>query len=270
MGARLPATVLKIGGELLERADWRAATLRRIADLAASGPLVVVHGGGREIDRVMTRRGLTPRAVDGLRITDAATLEIVVEVLAGRINTALVADLVAAGVRAVGLTGADAAIGLVEPAPAHRGADGSETSLGLVGRPVQGAGADLLADLCGAGYVPVVASIGASRDGRLFNVNADTLAAHLAASLGARRLLVAGATPGVLDGDGRVRPRLDADEVDALVTARTVTAGMIAKLQACREALACGVGEVAIVDGRSERTLAGTVVSAAPAVGGMR
>jgi acetylglutamate kinase len=150
----------------------------------------------------------------------------------------------------VGLTGADAGIGLCEQAPPHRSASGAVVDLGHVGRPVPAAAPALLTDLCAKGYVPVVASIGVGTDGRLFNVNADTWASHLAAALRARQLLILGATAGVLDSEGATRPALDVDGIDDLVADGSVSAGMIAKLDACREAWRAGVRHVRIVDGR--------------------
>jgi acetylglutamate kinase len=178
--------VLKLGGELLESDLAVAQAVRAIAAFAASAPLVVVHGGGREIDAELAARGIERRTIDGLRITDEPTLHTVIAVLAGLVNTRLCAALGAHGVRAVGLTGADAGIALVEEAPPHHTTDGRQIRLGLVGQPLASSSASLLVDLCTRGYVPVVASIGASADGRLFNVNADTLAAHLARTCGAR------------------------------------------------------------------------------------
>jgi acetylglutamate kinase len=165
-----------------------------LAKLSRGTRLVIVHGGGREIDAALARAGIVKRQVDGLRITDEPTLDIVVGVLAGLINTRLVAALGAAGVRAVGLTGADAGVARVEPADRtcvqQRRHRRSWTGREPVGRDRPA----LLDDLSKKGYVPVVSSIGASRDGRLFNVNADTLAAHLAARLKSPRLVIAGAT----------------------------------------------------------------------------
>ena len=167
----------------------------------------MIHGGGREIDGALKRTGIEPRQVDGLRITDAATLDVVVAVLAGAVNTRFVAALNTAGVAAVGLTGADAKCGLSQRAPAHRRVDGRTVDLGHVGVPTDRADVRLLTTLLGEGFVPVVASIGIGEDGQLFNVNADTLAGHLAARLGARRLVIAGTTPGVPRAGLRRRAR---------------------------------------------------------------
>ena len=251
--------VLKFGGELLEDRSRMATVVSSIARTMKQGgplvPLVVVHGGGQEIDAALKAAGIEKRQVDGLRITDEATLEIVVTVLAGAVNTRFVAALTAAGVRAVGLTGADAACGLAEPAPPHRAVDGRSVDLGRVGIPSAGSDTTLLTTLVNDGFVPVVASIGIGRDGRLLNVNADVLAGHLAARLGAKRLIIAGATAGVLGADGSTTPVLDAAAIERLVSGGTATAGMIAKLHACQQAIAAGVGDVLIVDGRDESAL---------------
>jgi acetylglutamate kinase len=250
-------SVLKLGGELIE-SDARAAALApAVRALAARNPLLVVHGGGKEIDAECARRGIAKQAVDGLRVTDLATLDAVVAVLAGTVNTRLVGALVAAGVRAVGLTGADAAcVPVVRSAP-HRAVDGRTVDLGLVGEPRAGAEPRLLVDLLSLGYVPVVACLASDAAGQVHNVNADTLAGHLAGTLGARQLIVAGATAGVLDDRGRTLPELTGAAVEALVGAGTASAGMVAKLKACRGALEHGVAEVAIVDGRDPESLLG-------------
>jgi acetylglutamate kinase len=247
-------TLLKLGGELLEEPARLAEIAAVIA--GASEPLVVVHGGGREIDAALKRAGIAKRQVEGLRVTDAATLDVVVEVLAGAVNTRLVAAIVMAGGRAVGLTGADAGLVPVEKAPAHRSVDGTVTDLERVGRPVGIGRPALAADLVAAGYVPVVASIASGLDGLLYNVNADTLAADLAARLGATRLIIAGATAGVLDGQGQTIEALDLAAAAALVSSGVASAGMIAKLTACRDAINGGVEEVLMVEGRHSAVLA--------------
>ena len=242
-------TVLKVGGELLEGASAIREVAAAVARLAAKGPLVIVHGGGRAIDAELRARGIEPKFVDGLRITDEATLDVVVSVLGGRNNTAFVAALGAAGVRAVGLTGADAEIGLSERAPLFTATNGEQVDLGLVGQPIDSR-PRLLSDLVRDGYVPVIASIGIDANGTLLNVNADTLAAHLAGSVGARRLIIAGGTAGVLDGDGQSIAELPLDRVDEMIASGEAHSGMVAKLVACRNAIARGVTDVAIVTGR--------------------
>ena len=243
------ATVLKLGGELLEDAAAVRASAAAIVRLSKREPLAVVHGGGRSIDAELKMRGLTPRFADGLRITDAAALDSVISVLAGRTNTVLVAAIGALGAKAVGLTGADGGIGLAVKAAPLATVSGDRVDLGLVGEPRDG-DVTLIADLLGLGYIPVIASVGVAADGTLLNVNADTFAAHLAASLKARRLIVAGTTPGVLDGTGATIDELTATDVEQLAASGTAHSGMLAKLTACRHARKSGVGEVAIVTGR--------------------
>lgn len=248
--------VVKFGGELLENRERLLGVATAMARVAATaGPLVIVHGGGKEIDAALKVAGLEKRQVDGLRITDEPTLDVVVSILAGAVNTRLVAALDTAGAAAVGLTGADGGCGRAEAAPLHRMVDGGTVDLGRVGIPSATADMRLLLTLTAAGFVPVLASIGIGADGRLFNVNADTFAGHLAATLGARRLVIAGTTRGVLDQNGATLPVLDQAAVDRLIHDRTATAGMIAKLRACARALAHGVSDVVIVDGRDGAAL---------------
>lgn len=251
--------VLKFGGELLEDPRRLAALAAMLAKLARKAPIVIVHGGGREIDASLARVGIEKRQVDGLRITDEPTLDIVVSVLAGLVNTRFVAALGAAGVAGVGLTGADAGIARVKAAPPHKSTAGSTVDLGRVGQPVGKDKPSLLAHLCRKGYVPVVASIGASRAGELFNVNADTLASHLAGRLTSPRLIIAGATAGVLEQDTSTIAEMTFRDVDALIASGGATAGMVAKLAACRQAIENGAGEVFIADGSD---LAGLAVLA--------
>lgn len=258
--------VLKFGGELLDDPSWLEGIVGAIAAIAASGvPLVVVHGGGREIDAALRTAGIEKRQVEGLRITDDRTLDVVVAVLAGTVNTRLVASLVAVGVPAVGLTGVDGGCGLSEAAPPHRTVDGRTVDLGRVGVPSEQADVRLLTALLRDRFLPVIASIGAGGDGRLFNVNADTFAGHLAARLGARRLVIAGTTPGVLGDDGATVPAIDGGAISRLVSGGTATAGMIAKLRACERALAGGVEDVVIVDGRDRSALQAAATGALPA-----
>ena len=241
--------------------QYRCQHQRHRQKRAARG---VVHGGGREIDAALNTAGIEKRQVEGLRITDQATLDVVVAVLAGTVNTRLVAALQTAGVDAVGLTGADAACGLSAAAPPHRTVDGRDVDLGRVGIPTAGADTRLLRTLVGDGFVPVIACIGLGRDGQLFNVNADTFAGHLAARLGARRLIIGGTTAGVLAGDGSTLTLLDAEAVGRLIADGTATAGMIAKLRACEHALTAGVDDVVIVDGRNTAALTAAATSDVP------
>jgi acetylglutamate kinase len=268
-------TVLKLGGELLETAEGRARIAGLAASIASAGPLVVIHGGGRAIDAELQRRSIAPKKVDGLRVTDEATLEAVVAVLGGSANTELVAALVAAGVQAVGLTGVDAGFGRARRARAHRSTSGAVVDLGLVGDPAD-VDVSLVELLIGHGYVPVVASLGIDEADRstVLNVNADVMACRIASALDAADLIIAGATAGVFDESGQTIGRLDSEGIDRMIADKSATAGMIAKLTACRDALHGGAASVRIVDGRALataedlRTAPGTKVVLGPAEAG--
>ncbi len=252
------AVVLKFGGELLEepsRLQTVVAAVKQVLSAAPGMPVVIVHGGGKEIDAALKTAGIEKRQVDGLRITDEATLDVVVAVLAGTVNTRFAAALSAAGVPAVGLTGADGNCGIADPAPPHRTVDGRLVDLGRVGIPSAASETRLLTTLARSGFVPVVACIGRGADGGLFNVNADTFASHLAARLGAGRLVIAGTTAGVLDDAGATLGALDPPAIERLIGGGTATAGMVAKLRACADAVAGGVSEVVIVNGRDQAAL---------------
>jgi acetylglutamate kinase len=257
--------VVKFGGELLEEPSRLRVVVSALGRIVRAGTaLVVVHGGGKEIDAALKVAGIPKRQIEGLRITDAATLDVVVSVLAGAINTRFVAALNHAGVNAVGLTGADARCGLVAPAPPHRTVDGQSIDLERVGIPSGSADPALVALLAAQRYVPVIACIGLGSDGQLYNVNADTFAGYLAAHLGATRLVIAGTTAGVLDGAGNTVAVLEPEGMEALIAGGTATAGMIAKLRSCGQALAQGVGDVIIVDGRDENSLVAAALDTAP------
>lgn len=247
----MKTVVLKLGGELLEQPQDLDRVAAGIVALAMKTRLVVVHGGGKEIDAALATAGIPKQQVDGLRVTDARTLDVVVAVLAGAINTKLVAAVRGAGGRPVGLTGADASVATVKRAAPIVSVAGARVDLGLVGAPINNGAPQLLSDLLARGYVPVVACIGATRDGQLMNVNADTLASHLAAALAARRLVIAGGTAGVLDAHGTTIDRLTVRDASRMIKAGTANKGMVAKLQACTTALKRGVGDVLIANGRT-------------------
>ena len=243
--------ILKLGGELIENEQRLRAIARAIKSAAKKSRLIIVHGGGREIDAALAQVGIPKRQVDGLRVTDEETLNIVVSVLAGTINTRFVSAINAAGGKAVGLTGADAGVAPVEKAAPHKATSGETVDLGMVGMPIKAPAPDVIETLCKAGFVPVIACISASKNGKLFNVNADTLAGNLAARLQAKRLIIAGATPGVLDKKNQTIAKLDKERIEKLVKSGTANEGMVAKLYACQAALKGGAKNVLIVDGRA-------------------
>ena len=242
--------VVKLGGRALEAPDAARELAAEVA--RARAPLVLVHGGGAEVSAWCERLGLPPRFVEGLRVTDAATLEVATAVLAGLANKRLVVLLRAADVDAVGLSALDG--GLVQ-ARLHPDA----ARLGEVGR-VQAVDPALVETLLAQGRLPVLASIGAL-GGRLLNLNADDLAAAVAGALGARALVLLSDAPGVKITGAPV-PRVLAGDLEAMLAHREVQGGMRPKLSAAGAALAAGVPRVHIAawsgPGTLDRLLAGT------------
>ncbi|MFP5245845.1 MAG: acetylglutamate kinase [Thermoanaerobaculia bacterium] len=232
-------TVIKLGGSLLDDPQRRDAALRKIvARWNAGEDIVLVHGGGKHIDAALAEKGIAKKTHAGLRITDDATLAIVVSVLGGTVNKMLVSELTKLGVRAAGLSGYD---GGTLIAAQHPAIDGVE--LGHVGK-VTHANRALVSAMLTYGTMPVVSSIAIGNDGALFNVNADSAAAAMAVALGAKELLFITDVPGLLDADGNVVPRLHAADVETFIA--NVTGGMKPKLQAALSALTTGVREIVI------------------------
>ena len=239
--------LIKLGGTLLDSPDLRTNLAEQIAAQARRGiEIAVVHGGGKQMTRYLAERGIESRFVNGLRVTTPETLDAVLKVLAGSVNQELVAALIAAGTRAVGLTGVDA--NLVE-------AEQMAPALGMVGR-VTHAHPELLELLVSHGYLPVVACLAGGRDGRMYNVNADQMAAQCAAAWRADRLIFLTDIAGVLDASGQVRPVLTSEDCQGLIAAGIATGGMQAKLDAAGSALDQGVAEIEIAPGASPAVLA--------------
>ncbi|HEY6608702.1 MAG TPA: acetylglutamate kinase [Candidatus Limnocylindria bacterium] len=239
-----PLTI-KLGGV----AGQHAAAVGLVAETAPPDT-VVVHGGGNEVAEWSERLGLEPRTHDGLRVTDPETLDVVVSVLGGLVNTRLVASLAFCGRRSVGLTGADGGLLSLRR---------RDAALGEVGEVV-GVDASLLATLIDAGLTPVVAPIGLDPDGALLNVNADEVAGAIGAARGGVLLLCTD-VPGV-QLDGQVLDRLDADLAERMLADGSAGAGMRPKLRAAMTAARAGCA-VRIVDGRSADELARALAGAA-------
>nr|WP_291520896.1 acetylglutamate kinase [Acidithiobacillus sp.] len=209
---------------------------------------VVVHGGGPQIGALLERLGVQTHFVDGMRVTDAATMEVVEMVLGGRVNKEIVQAINRAGGRAVGLTGKDG--GLLRARPLRR--DGVD--LGLVGE-VARVDPDIIRLLDQGDFIPVVAPIGVGSLGESYNINADLVAGALAATLNAEKLILMTNVAGVLDQDGQLRTRLEAAEVDRMVADGRIYGGMLPKIQCCLDAVAAGVHAAHIIDGRVPHAL---------------
>jgi acetylglutamate kinase len=234
--------VIKLGGSALENQRDALEDIVWLRGLGARP--VLVHGGGPEINEWLGRLGIQPNFVRGLRVTDAATLEVVRMVLAGKVNGELVRLIGELGGRAVGLTGVDG--GLLR---ARR----IDPELGFVGAVV-GVEPGPVDALGAAGYIPVIAPLGLGEDGAVLNINGDDAAADLARGLGAAKLLYLSDVAGILDRDGRLLSVLSDRQVRALIADGTIGGGMIPKAEACLRALET-TGRVHIVNGHEPHVL---------------
>ena len=232
--------LIKIGGSLLDDASSRHDLARQIAAVAASGVHVaVVHGGGKQMTRFLEERGVKSTFVRGLRVTTEETIDAVLKVLAGSVNTQLTAALGATGARAVGLTGIDSGVAI---------ADQLDPELGSVGR-VTSSDPALLEILTMAGYVPVIACVAGGTNGEVFNVNGDSMAVAVASAWKADWLIFLTDVPGVLDASKTILPVLTIEDCRKLIADGIASGGMQAKLEAATNAVANGVAEVRIVRG---------------------
>jgi len=233
--------LVKLGGTLLDAPESRRRLACEIADFARSGVQVaVVHGGGKQMTRFLTERGVESRFVNGLRVSTPEVIDAVLKVLAGTVNHELVGAFVAAGARAVGLSGIDASLTIAEPINAD---------LGAVGRPVRTNPA-LLDLLVSNDYLPVIACIGGGKNGEVYNVNADQMAVACASGFQADRLYFLTDVEGVRDESGQTAASLTIADIDRLIANGTATGGMQAKLESAKAALQGGVGEIVIAPGQ--------------------
>jgi acetylglutamate kinase len=246
--------VVKYGGHAMGEEHLARDFARDIVLLEQVGiDVVVVHGGGPQIKAMLDRLAIKSEFVDGLRVTDAATVEVVEMVLAGKINKEIVGAIQAAGGKAVGISGKDARLIEARRLTRTRRDPGSSieqvVDLGFVGDPER-VDRSILDVLAGSGIVPVVAPVGAGADGQTYNINADTAAGAVAAAIGAKRLLMLTDVRGVLDADGKLMPWLTVDQARALIADGTISGGMIPKVETCLEAVEQGVEAATILDGR--------------------
>jgi acetylglutamate kinase len=241
--------VIKYGGSAMIDAELQESFVRDVLLLKYVGiNIVVVHGGGPQIDATLRSLGIQPYKVEGLRVTDDRTMEVVEMVLGGRINKAIVSMLGRQGGRAVGLSGIDDGLLLAEKLPPVETKAGP-IDTGRVGeiREVRPA---VLSALIAAGFLPVVAPLGVDREGRSLNINADTAAGEIAAALKAEKLMLMTDTAGVCDRTGALIHSLSSGEIARLREADVITGGMIPKVECALSALSGGVHKVHVIDGR--------------------
>lgn len=241
--------VVKYGGAAMNNGGLREDFARDVALLRYVGiQVVVVHGGGPMIDAMLRKLSIEPQKINGMRVTDEATMEVVEMVLAGKINQELCSLLNRHGARAVGLSGHDARFMVCEKL-VEEGVD-----LGLVGTP-KFVDPTVLRALQKDGFVPVISPIGIDKDDKSLNVNADLVAAAVASALQAEKLVLLTDVPGVLDPEGKLVASVDALEAEAAIARGDIRGGMIPKVRCCLDAISSGVRSAHIVDGRQSHTL---------------
>jgi acetylglutamate kinase len=242
--------VIKYGGAAMLDDGLKASfatdvTLLRFIGLRP----VIVHGGGPQIGTLLKRLGKQSVFVDGLRVTDAETMQVVEMVLGGTVNSEIVALIGRAGGKAVGLTGKDCGLLSVRR---QFGAGGED--LGLVGTPER-VDPEILVRMTQDGFIPVVAPIGTDADGATYNVNADDAAGAIAEALRAEKLILLTDVEGVLDRDGKLRPQLSVADAEAALRDGSIQGGMIPKLEGCVRAVREGVRAAHVIDGRLPHAL---------------
>ncbi len=242
--------VIKFGGSLASNERARNSFLDGLSRLSKKANIVLVHGGGPEINYWLNALNVKSRFVNGLRFTDGSTLEIVEMVLSGKVNKRLVSDLKKKGVNCVGISGKDA--GMVVCRQIKK--------LGFVGEPVR-VDTKLLKTLEKGGFLPVVSSLSLDKRGQTLNVNADTLATAIAIGIKADKLILLTDVPGVLDSNKKTIKVIKISGVKELINSGVITGGMIPKIKGCAEAVKKGVKEVLIASGaKGLNNLSGTVI----------
>ena len=251
--------VIKYGGHAMGDSSLGESFARDVVLLKQVGiNPVVVHGGGPQIGQMLERLKIKSEFIDGLRVTDAATVEVVEMVLSGTINKHIVASINAAGGRSVGLSGKDGNLIVAEKLQRTKRDPDSNIEkvldLGFVGEPKE-INPDVLEMFAKSDVIPVIAPVGIGRDGQTYNVNADTAAGAIAGALGAARFYLLTDVMGVLDKHGKLIPELTLHDVQRLIGDHTIKGGMIPKVETCVDAVKRGVDAGVILDGRIPHVL---------------
>ena len=244
--------VIKYGGNAMTDEKLQRSFAQNVVMMKQVGiNPVVVHGGGPQIGQMLNRLAIESQFIDGMRVTDAATMEVVEMVLGGLVNKNIVSLLNQVGGRAIGLTGKDAS--LIEASPMHLPGK-PDVSLGYVGEVVN-IRTGVLHRLMDNDIIPVIAPIGTDKQGASYNINADLVASSIAIALNASRLLLLTNTPGILDSQGELLTGLTPSDIAALINDGTLHGGMLPKVQCSLDAVAAGVRSVVIIDGRVEHAV---------------
>ncbi|CAI9109024.1 OLC1v1008755C1 [Oldenlandia corymbosa var. corymbosa] len=243
--------VVKYGGAAMKSEALQASVISDLVLLSCVGlRIIFVHGGGPEINQLLGRLGLKPNFVNGLRVTDAATMEVVSMVLVGKVNKHLVALINKAGATAVGLCGIDGHLLTARPSP-------NSDQLGFVG-DIASVDPSILRPLIDNNHIPVIASVAADKTGQPYNINADTAAGELAAALSAEKLILLTDVAGILedrDDPSSLVKEIDIKGVKRMMDDGKIAGGMIPKVNCCVRSLAQGVRTASIIDGRLQHSL---------------
>lgn len=248
--------VVKFGGNAMIDEKLKQSFARDVVLLKLVGiNITVVHGGGPQIENLLTRVGKKGEFIQGMRVTDVETMEIVEMVLGGQVNKDVVNLINLAGGRAVGLTGKDGNMILAEKLMLPNKENAAEPiDIGLVGE-IKHIDVSLIKRLQEGGFIPVIAPIGAGENGETYNINADVVAGKIAQTLNAEKLLLLTNTPGVLDKEGQLITDVTPEQIDAMVEDGTLHGGMLPKISSALDAARSGVKSVHIIDGRVEHAL---------------
>ena len=248
--------VVKFGGNAMVDAALQASFARDVVLLKLVGmDPVVVHGGGPQIEQLLKKLGIRSEFVQGMRVTDAATMDVVEMVLGGAVNKDIVTLINQAGGRAVGLTGQDGGFIRARKLLMPSRENPSELlDIGQVGE-IESIDPGVIDSLKQGGFIPVVAPIGVGADGLSYNINADLVAGKLAEVLHAEKLVLLTNTPGVLDEQGKLLTGVTPRQIDAMLAAGTLSGGMLPKISSALEAARTGVKSVHIIDGRVPHAL---------------
>ena len=248
--------VIKYGGNAMVEEHLKEGFARDIILMKYIGlNPVVVHGGGPQIGKVLAAMGIETRFEQGMRVTDAKTMDVVEMVLGGKVNKEIVANINKHGGRAVGLTGKDGH--LITARKLEMKAVNPETltpeiiDIGMVGE-VAGVNPSIITALEEANFIPVIAPVGVDESGRTYNINADLVAGQVAGALQAEKLILLTDVEGVMDKQGQLLNTIDIDAVQGLISDGTIAGGMIPKVNCCLDAIAAGVRKTHIIDGRME------------------
>ncbi len=251
--------VIKYGGHAMVDEDLKEAFARDVTLMKFIGlNPVVVHGGGPQINSVLDRMGIRPRFVRGMRLTDAATMDVVEMVLGGKVNKAIVAQVNRQGGRAVGLSGKDGGLIMAKKLQIVYQEDDTKPpeiiDPGLVGE-VTRINPEIIQTLTSQGFIPIIAPVGAGEAGETFNINADLVAGRIAGALSAGRLMLLTDVDGVMDASGNLISSIDSRTVRRMIHAGEISGGMIPKIEYGLEALADGVQKVQIINGAKRHAL---------------